>query len=157
MFCFSYVCCVNNRMNASDIVNARKNKVLYKAYYNPIVFTSSIFSTVTVLSSIVDMFNNVSTSYSSSISTCNTYVCNPQFVSYEMAQNVANGSCSTKKSELKWVNTNSTIIYAYDTMPGPGPLTNQVVNAITTESTIVSMGPMPFMCLDTLHQGNHVN
>ena len=145
----------NNRMNASDIVNARKNKVLYKAYYNPTVFASSIFSTVTVLSSIVDIFNNVSTSYSSSISTCNTYVCNPLFVSYEMAQNVANGSCSSKKSELKWVNNTSTMVYAYDTQLGPGPLTNQVVTAITTESTIVSMGPMPLTCSDLFRQGNN--
>lgn len=144
----------NNRMNASDIVNARKNKVLYKAYYNPTVFASSIFSTVTVLSSIVDIFNNVSTSYSSSISTCNTYVCNPLFVSYEMAQNVANGSCSSKKSELKWVNNISTMVYAYDTQLGPGPSTNQVVTAINTESTIVSMGPMPLTCSDLFRQGN---
>lgn len=141
-------------MNASDIVNARKNKVLYKAYYNPTVFASSIFSTVTVLSSIVDIFNNVSTSYSSSISTCNTYVCNPLFVSYEMAQNVANGSCSSKKSELKWVNNISTMVYAYDTQLGPGPSTNQVVTAINTESTIVSMGPMPLTCSDLFRQGN---
>jgi hypothetical protein len=146
-------------MNASDIVNARKNKVLYKAYYNPVVFASSIFSTITVLSSIVgaDPAYTLSTSYSSSISSCNTYACNPTFVSYEMAQNVANGqyACGSKKSELKWVNNASTMVYAYDTNLGPGPTVNQVVTDIYTQSTLVSMGPMPNVCSDTFRQGNN--
>ena len=144
-------------MNASDIVNARKNKVLYNAYYHPTVFASSIFSSVKVLSSIVDSSYALSTSYSSSISTCNTYVCNPAFISYEMAQNVANGqyACGTKKpSELKWVNNTSTMIYAYDTNLGPGPVATNVVTDIFTQSTLVSMGPMPLTCPDTFRQGN---
>jgi hypothetical protein len=105
-------------MNASDIVKAKQSKALYNAYYNPTVFQSTTFSTINTVSSILRYVSSsvefTSTSYTSTIQTINTYVCNPTFVSYEMANAIRDGSLKPD-SNLQWKNDVSTVQYAYKT------------------------------------------
>ena len=98
-------------MNASDIVKAKQNQTLYKAYYKPTVFNSSVNTNVYKVSSI---FNYVSSSqeittdsYASCITTVYNYVCNPHYITYEMVNQVNKGAfvCGGKTpSEMQWKN-----------------------------------------------------
>lgn len=137
-------------MNASDIVKSKQNKVLYKAFYDPYIYASSIFSTITIVSSIVGNDNSsISSSYTSSISTCYTYTCNPTFISYEMAKNIENGkyACGAKSiSNTQWKNTNNTVVYAYNAIYAQNPIAIDVINTIDTESTIIKTAPGPTIC-----------
>ena len=56
-------------MNASDIIKAKQNQTLYKSYYQPTVFQSTIYSTLTIGSSILNKTGP-------SISSINYYSCN---------------------------------------------------------------------------------
>jgi len=101
-------------MNASDIIKAKQNKTLYKAYYTPAVYQSTIFSTLTAFSTL----SNLSTSYVSCINTSYNYVCNPIFTSYETRNNVKDGSdkCGgTSLSNMQFVKSDATV-YAYNTV-----------------------------------------
>lgn len=142
-------------MNASDIVKAKQNKALYKAYYTPTVYTSSIISTVTVLSSIVNPDYSLNNSYSSTLTTCYNYDCNPTFVSYEMAQNIKDGKDQStgKVSELEWKNNTSTFIYTYSSIDS-----GAVTDSIYIESTIIMTCPTPIICpLIKFYQGTSYN
>lgn len=134
-----------NRMNASDIVKAKQNKVLYKSLYNPTVFQSTVFSTVNTISSIIQP--NTQRSYTSTINTAYNYVCNPTFISYELANNVNNGqyACGAKTlSYMQWKNVNNTTIYAYSTIYSsiitPGTI---IPSTFTIASTNILTGPSP--------------
>lgn len=134
-------------MNASDIVKAKQNKTLYKAYYAPKVFQSSIHTHVHKISSI---FAYVSSSqeitidsYASCSTTAYEYVCNPIFMSYEMAQQVNSGAyvCGGKTpSQLQWQNVTSTTVYAY----------SSIYSTFTTTSTI---SPSSFYVTSTTVMG----
>ena len=109
-------------MNASDIVKAKQSNALYKAYYKPTVFQSTTFSTITTVSSIVNYISSsipiTSTSYVSTVETAYKYVCQPTFVSYEMANAMRDGAytCGNRSiSELQFKNATSTVQYAYNT------------------------------------------
>ncbi len=151
-------------MNASDIIKAKQNQTLYKAYYNPTVFQSSIFSTINTVSSIINYVSDsiifTSSSYTSCINTVYTYQCNPTFVSYEMANNINNGKyiCGGKvPSELQWKNTNSTVIYAYSTILSSFSTPSTIIpSTIRVSSTIISTGPSPIICpLIDFYQGTN--
>lgn len=110
-------------MNASDIVKAKQNRTLYKAYYRPTVFNSTCFSTISPVSTISEISSNVIIEQYSSLTSCvtcvNEYVCNPIINSYQFANSLLDGSylCGKKKrSELEWKKTNSTLIYFYSTI-----------------------------------------
>jgi len=149
-------------MNASDIIKAKQNQTLYKAYNHPTVFQSTIFSTLTVASSILNKTGPSisSINYFSCNNIVNTYVCNPTFISYQFANDVKQGeySCGGKvPSQLQWKNTNSTIIYAYradiSTFTTP---TNPIVSSFRLSSTIVMSGPQPIICpLIDFYQGTN--
>jgi hypothetical protein len=148
-------------MNASDIVKAKQNQTLYKAYNNPTVFQSSTYSTLTSVSSFVNVISSgiplMSTSYTSCINTVYTYVCNPTFISYELAKSVKDGvyECGGKiPSELQWKNTNSTIIYSYSTL-STSP-TSTLISTFRITSTTVLTGPSPVICpLIEMNQGTN--
>jgi hypothetical protein len=140
-------------MNASDIVKAKQNKALYKAYYNPTVYTSSIISTVSVLSSIINPDYTLNNSYGSTLTTCYDYDC-PRFISYEMAQNVENGKTTGKESNLEWKNTTSTFTYAYSSINTTSQ-SGSITTIIQVESTLIMTAPNPVICpLVQFYQGN---
>ena len=99
-------------MNASDIVKAKQNQTLYKAYYQPTVYQSTIYSTINQVSSV-----SRADSYTSCINTAYTYVCNPTFISYELANDVKNDV-----STIQYTTSGSTITGSTFVMGGAGPV-----------------------------------
>ena len=73
-------------MNASDIVKAKQCTTLYKAYYQPTVFQSTVVSTVTLITS-----TTTPTTLTSCSNTIYTYVCNSPIISYELANDIECG------------------------------------------------------------------
>ena len=144
-------------MNASDIVKQKQNKVLYKAYYNPTVFESTVFSTINTVSSIVNYVSSgvplLSTSYTSCINTVYNYMCEPTFQSYESRYAVGSGAnaCTGKNaSELKWKKTSQIPIYAYSTVYSSLVTPSTLApSTIRVSSTLVQGGPMPLICAIT--------
>jgi hypothetical protein len=123
-------------MNASDIIKAKQNRTLYKAYYNPTVYNSTITSTIYPYSSI----NGGTPSYTSTINTQYTYTCNPTYIDYELAYDIAAGKyeCGGKSiSELAWKNTDPTLIFNYYSTS---------YSSISTTSTTILTAPGPVIC-----------
>jgi hypothetical protein len=147
-------------MNASDIVKAKQNNTLHCAYYHPTVFQSTTYSTVNVVSSIINYVSSgyvfSSTSYTSTQHTVNTAVCNPTFMSYEMQQQVLSGK---PVSELQWKLNTSTLAYAYSTTYSSfNNPANILPSSIRVTSTLVATGPGPVICpLVDYYQGNHAS
>lgn len=144
-------------MNASDIVKSKQNKTLHCAYYKPTVFQSTTYSTLNVVSSIINYVSSgyvfSSTSYTSSMHTVNNTVCNPTFMSYEMQQQVLSGK---PVSQLQWKLNTSTLAYAYSTTYSSfNNPANILPSTIRVTSTLVASGPGPVVCpVVTFHQGN---
>jgi hypothetical protein len=89
-----------NRMNASDIIKARQNRNLFYAYYRPIVFSSGTVSTTNTYLISSSAGGGTSSTVCSTINYL--YTCLPQFISYELENDVNNGkylcgypACST--------------------------------------------------------------
>lgn len=150
-------------MNASDIVKAKQNRILYNTYYTPTVLESSVTSSVRALSSIIRYtsagVNILSTSYTSCVTTCNTYVAEPTFLTYEMAQAVRDGryGCAAplRPLETDWDKTQSTLKVIqstlYSTFSTSGPL---LPSSVRYSSTITTVGQSPIICpLIDYHQG----
>jgi hypothetical protein len=112
----------DNRMNASDIVKKKQNQLLYNTYYKPTVYQSTVFSTVTILSSILTgtsplpPYVSTDISYSSTLTTYNNYKVGPIYKSYEMIANINSINQEKYNSELQWKNTTSSLQYAYSTI-----------------------------------------
>jgi hypothetical protein len=121
-------------MNASDIIKKKQNAVLYKAYYNPVVYQSTVFSTLNSYSTI----SSGTASYTSTVNTVDNYICPPHILSYNLINGILEGKVSSGDktiAEVQWKNTNSTIQYYYST-----------TNLIT--SSYVLSGPTPIICND---------
>lgn len=149
-------------MNASDIIKAKQNQTLYKSYYQPTVFQSTIYSTLTIGSSILNKTGPSisSINYYSCNNIVNTYVCNPTFISYQFANDVKQGeySCGGKvPSQLQWKNVNSTLVYAYSTVISSfSTPSNPIISTFRLSSTIVMTGPQPIICpLIDFYQGTN--
>ena len=149
-------------MNASDIVKQKQNKVLYKAYYRPTVFQSTIFSTINTVSSIINYVSSgvplTSTSYTSCLNTIYNYMCEPTFQSYETRHSVGSGvkSCTGKKgSELQWKKTNQITIYSYSTLYSSLITASTIApSTIRISSTSVQSAPLPLICpITQIQQG----
>lgn len=142
-----------NRMNASDIVKNRQNKVLYKAYYQPTVFQSTVVSTLSPISSYVGGYNSTR----SSVITVYNYLCQPTFLSYELLNEVKNGKeeCTgTCTSQLTWSNLTSTTKYMYATNYS----TLSTPLNINVTSTIVQGSTGPVICpLINFYQGTNAD
>jgi hypothetical protein len=144
-------------MNASDIVAAKQNKVLYSAYYHPNVYSSSLYTNIIPYSSIATGIINgqfvASTSYVSTTNTVYQTVCNPTFTSYTTLNQIKEGGyeCGAANvSELQFVGVPNTPMYAFSTfystanISGPAqPYSFSVTSTLTTAPT----GPLitPFV------------
>ena len=142
-----------NRMNASDIVKNRQNKVLYNAYYQPTVFQSSVVSTLSPISSYVVGFIR----YRSTVNTVYNYLCQPTFLSYELLNEVKNGkeACTGEcATQLTWTNLTSTTQYMYSTNYS----TLSTPLSISVTSTIVQRSTGPVICpLINFYQGTNAD
>ena len=138
-------------MNASDIVKNRQNKVLYKAYYQPTVFQSTVVTTQLPISS----YNGGFDSFSSVTNTVYTYSSQPTFLSYELLNEVKNGKdvCTgTCASQVTWSNLTSTTQYLYAT--NYSTLSTPLNIAVT--STFVKGSKGPVICpLVSFYQGTN--
>lgn len=157
-------------MNASDIIKARQNKVLFQSLYRPSVLTSTVYSTLCPVSSI-STGSGITTLYTSCINTIYPYTCNSPSISYELLNDVNQGKylcgypycssisewntgltfptgvCNAQISEMEWKNTNSTIIYNYSTA---------TYSSINITSTVIMTGPGPVICpLVDFYQGTN--
>jgi hypothetical protein len=142
-------------MFASDIVKAKQNGTLYKAYYNPTVYASTVYSTICPVSSITTGPDMYVSSVISSVNTIDTYVCNTPVISYQLANDINSGSyvCGNKKiSELQWkanVNNPTENIYAF-----------QTYSTITENASVIlsvnNHAVRPLICTDnTIIQGTN--
>lgn len=98
-------------MNASDIVKAKQCGALYKAYYNPTVFQSTVVSTFYPISSVSTGVGVYTSSFSAScINTYYTYSCEQPAISYQLANDVLCGKyvCGGKvPSYTNWIATST--------------------------------------------------
>jgi hypothetical protein len=149
-------------MNASDIIKAKQNRVLYQAYYRPTIFSTLITSTINYCPiSTISTGGQIVSSFASSINLEYGSKCEIPAISYELMNNINNGkylcgfpSCSTisnwntgntypagncncKISFLTWKNTNPTTVYTYSTL--------NYSSIISTPITIAT-GPSPIIC-----------
>ena len=144
-----------DRMNASDIVKNRQNKILYKAYYQPTVFQSTVVTTTSLISSYTT--NPNAPVYHSDIITAYNYSCQPTFLSYELLNDVKNGkeACEgTCATQVKWSNVTSTTQYMYSTIYS----TLSTPLQINVTSTSVQGNKGPVICpLINFYQGTNAD
>lgn len=162
-------------MNASDIVKAKQNRTLFQAYYHPVITpgtTTIAFSTITNISSI----SSVGTQSTVCSTVIYNNVCLPNFISYQLANDVNQGKylCNTYTlarqvggnavnttstatnlctlSNLQWKNVNSTLIFEYT----PINSTLSTVSTFSATSTFIQTGPLPVVCpLISFYQGTN--
>ena len=137
-------------MNASDIVNNKQQIARSCAYDRPTVFSSTILSTITPISSIA----GGSTSYASTLHTCYSYACQPTYSSYELRSDVQQGLVDRGiilSSLTEWTPDTPTTLYAYR----PLYSTLSTVSSISVTSTLVQTGPSPLVCDTPFHQGTY--
>lgn len=137
-------------MNASDIVNHKQQIARSCAYDRPTVFSSTILSTITPISSIA----GGSTSYASTLRTCYSYACQPTYSSYELRSDVQQGLVDrgiTLSSLTEWKPDTPTTLYAYRTLYS----SLSTVSSISVTSTLVQTGPSPLVCDTPFHQGTY--
>lgn len=149
-------------MNASDIVKAQQNKTLFKAYYQPTVFQSTTFSTLTTVSSIIRAVSSgiplTSTSYASCTQTIYNTTCEPTFMTYASRYAIGNGASTCMgrvPKETKWKANQSTTLYSYSTVYSTlvAPSTF-APSTIRVASTVVLAAPAPRVCpLTQVQQG----
>jgi hypothetical protein len=140
-------------MNASDIVKARQDNIMYRSYVNDTntlpsyatdpstILVSTVVSTIIPISSIA----GGSTQYASTIQTNYSYLCQPSFITYESRYNIKAGSklCgSCQPVSMEWINNTSTTIRAYSTVYN----TLSTPSTIVVTSTTVLRGPEPLIC-----------
>jgi hypothetical protein len=160
-------------MNASDIIKARRNKVLFQAYYRPTIFPNNTISTINYCP-----YSSIAAgtpSYTSTINTIYTYKCEKPFLTYDNTYQMINdvnngkyecgspycsslsiwqtgqtipiGTCNCKISNLQWKNTNPTVIYNMSTA---------TYSSVTLFSTTIMTGPSPVICpLIQFYQGTN--
>ena len=137
-------------MNASDIVKAKQNKVLYNSYYKPIVYDSTIYSTLRIISSVLcDEPLEPCISYTSCITTVYNYVDNPTFMSYETLNQIKAGGVAcgaSNASQLQFDRVPDIPMYTYSTIYSTFTENNFVyVSSIVIASTFISATPSPLV------------
>jgi hypothetical protein len=160
-------------MNASDVIKARRNKVLFQAYYRPTIFPNNTVSTTNFCP--FSSIDGGATTYTSSVNTIYKYKCEKPFLTYDNTYEMINdvnsgkygcgypycstlsiwqtgetipvGTCNCKISNLQWKNTNSTVIYNMSTAN---------YSSVITTSTVIMTGPGPVICpLINYYQGTN--
>lgn len=149
-------------MNASDLVKVKENKTLYRAYYQPTVFQSTTFSTLTTVSSIIRAVSSgvplTSTSYASCNQTVYLNTCEPTFMSYASRYAIGNGASTCmgrKPKETQWKANQPTTVYSYSTIYSTlvSPSTF-APSTVRVASTVVLTAPAPLICpLNQVQQG----
>jgi hypothetical protein len=144
-------------MNASDIIKAKQNGTLYKAYYTPTVLASTTYTNYYPVSSLSTNSGTFVSSFTSSISTVYTYTCNNPVISYNLVNDVNNGAyiCGGKKpSVLTWKANQTTPtepIYAFQTY-------STSTSAASTILSLNNYAERPLICPDPIYtQGNKTN
>jgi hypothetical protein len=143
-------------MNASDIVKAKQNKVLYTAYYTPLISSSTIYTTRSVYST-----NSVHSSFISCLNITYNVPYTPAVTSYETLNQLKNGAydCGvTSRSQLQFTGTANTTIYGFSTLYSSFNTAYSTQNIapssmlITSTLATVPVGPLitPFI---TFNQG----
>lgn len=143
-------------MNASDIIKLKRNSVLYKAYYNPSIYSSFTYNTLyPIISTIGGVPSTIV--YSSCSTTINTYLSNP-FTSYELATDVNDGKyvCGGKKiSYMTWRANPSMSIqptYAYSSFISTNSSIFFISSQILSKN---SYAVRPLTCTDSFNQGTN--
>jgi len=149
-------------MNASDLVKAKQNQTLYKAYYQPTVFQSTTFSTLTTVSSIIRVVSSgvplTSTSYASCSQTVYQNTCEPTFTTYASRYSIADGASTCmgrRPKETQWKANQPTTLYSYSTIYSTliAPSTF-APSTVRVTSTVVLAAPAPKICpLNQVQQG----
>lgn len=158
-------------MNASDIIKAKQNRVLYQAYYRPNIFSTLITSTIIFYPvSTISSGGQFISSFASSINIQYGSKCDKPLISYQLLSDINNGryecgfpncssisewntgktfpigECDCKISFLTWKSTTPSLLYTYSTIN---------YSSIQTFSTTIMTAPNPFVCsLIQLNQGN---
>ena len=138
-------------MNASDIIKAKQNKVLYNAYYTPMISSSTIYSTLSVYSTTLNGSLQPVISYTSCTTTAyNTRMgCTPNVTSYETLNQIKGGAydCGALTvSQMQIGGIPNTAIYAYSTIIST--MTTQGLNvpsSFMVTSTTVTAPPTPLI------------
>jgi hypothetical protein len=149
-------------MNASDIIKAKQNRVLYQAYYRPTIFSTLITSTINYCPvSTINIGGNIVSSVVSCITMQYGSKCEKPIISYELMNDINNGryqcgfpycstitewntgqtfpigDCNCKISFLTWKNTNTTTFNTYSTIN---------YSTVCTFTTTIATGPSPIIC-----------
>jgi hypothetical protein len=141
-------------MNASDIVKAKQNKVLYNSLYTPTVYQSTVFSTLRLYSSI-NLGNSIASSFISCINTAYNYTCNPIFTTYETRNDVKEGAvaCGAVPLSILQFTSSDGMIYAYSTIFSTFGNVSLPSSFIIT-STIGTIASSPIICpINEIYQG----
>lgn len=138
-------------MNASDIIKAKQNKVLYNAYYTPMISSSTIYSTLSVYSTTLNGSLQPVISYTSCTTTAYTtrMGCAPNVTSYETLNQIKGGAyeCGALTvSQMQIGGIPNTAIYAYSTIIST--MTAQGLNvpsSFMVTNTTVTAPPAPLI------------
>ena len=136
-------------MNASDIVKTKQNKAVALSYQQSFTLSSTVQTTIYQVSSIA----GGTPRYGSTLNTVYDKTCMPTFTTYETRNKVQESPCTAcNLSSMDWKNTNSTLMYAYQSVYG----TLSTTSTVLTTSTIVQTAPQPFVCDGVSYrQGTH--
>ena len=141
-------------MNASDIVKAKQCGALYKAYYQPTVFQSTVISTISLISTVSTGGGVFTSTASSCTNTIYTYTCNSPIISYELANDIECGKfvCGGKvPSVTTWrANRAMGINPAFGSTFGTSTLTNSTINTSTLSSSANFFAVRPLICPDPI-------
>jgi hypothetical protein len=149
-------------MNASDIIKAKQNRVLYQAYYRPTIFSTLITSTINYCPvSTINSGGNIISSVVSCITQQYGSKCEKPIISYQLLNDINNGryecgypycssitewntgqtfpigDCNCKVSFLTWKNTNPTSLFTYSTV---------TYSSIVSTQYTINTGPSPNIC-----------
>lgn len=159
-----------NRMNASDIIKSKQNRVLFQAYYRPTIFASPITSTINYYPiSTISTGGSIFQSRNSTVTTQYQYTCEKPIISYELANSIENGkylcgyptcstisvwntgetipigTCDCKISVLSWKNNTTTALQFYSTVN---------YSSVSTFTTAIPTGSAPLICpFTSFYQG----
>ncbi len=159
-------------MNASDIIKARQNRVLYQAYYRPTIFQgstangSNVFITSTINFCPVSSISSSGT-VTSSVVSCVTvqyqYKCEPTNISYQMLNDINNGKyecgypyCSSISQwntgrtfpagncncNVSFLTWKNTTSRLFETFS----TSNTATGAVERFTTLIPSGPAPVIC-----------
>lgn len=164
-------------MNASDIIKAKQNCILYQAYYRPTIFPGTQDSVSTLINSTITYYpvssvssaDNFISSVVSSITLNYLYKCEKPVISYELMNSINQGKYLSKFpycSTLSEWNTGqiftagncnckeSSLTWKNTTTDFVYHYSSISYSSVTVTSSLVATGPSPIICpLVDFYQG----